>query len=235
MEPALPARVSRPYAVLFDLDGTLLDSIELLVGSMQHAFAGREGPRPSVEEWIAGIGTPLRTQLREFASSDEDLEAIVERYREWQRAHHDSMLRCYDAVLDTLDTLHARGHPLGVVTSKMDDLMHRGLEHVGLAHFMAVAVGYNSVTRHKPDPEPVRVALTSLGYEPRETVFVGDSPHDMLSGNAAGVTTIAALWGPFTRQDLAPAQPDHWLDRIEDLPALVQELQATSQPGSGDR
>jgi pyrophosphatase PpaX len=227
--------VSRPLAVLFDLDGTLLDSIELLVGSMQHAFAGREGPRPSVEEWIAGIGTPLRTQLREFASSDEDLEAIVERYRDWQQAHHDSMLRCYDQVIDTLKILHARGHPLGVVTSKMNDLMNRGLEHVGIARFMSVAVGYNSATRHKPDPEPVRVALTSLGYEPHESIFVGDSPHDMLSGNAAGVTTIAALWGPFTREQVAPTKPDYWLDRITDLPTLVHELQATAHHDRGER
>jgi pyrophosphatase PpaX len=216
--------VKRPHAILFDLDGTLLDSIDLLVGSMQHAFDGREGPRPTIDEWVAGIGTPLRGQLATFATSDEDLERIVSRYRSWQHEHHDRMLRCYDAVTDTLAQLHARGHPLGVVTSKMNDLMDRGLEHVDLARFMSVAVGFNSCTRHKPDPEPVHVALESLGYRPDEAVFVGDSPHDMHSGRAAGVITVAALWGPFTRDQLQPAAPDYWLERIVELPRLVERL-----------
>ncbi|HUF65362.1 MAG TPA: HAD-IA family hydrolase [Gemmatimonadaceae bacterium] len=227
--------MSRPHAILFDLDGTLLDTIELLLGSMRHAFAEHPGRRPTTDEWIAGIGTPLRTQLGEFLDSHEKVEQVVARYRSYQQVHHDRLMRCYDDVLDTLEALHARGHPLGIVTSKMNDLMNRGLERVGIAHLITAAVGCDSCARHKPDPEPVLVALQQLGYQPREAMFVGDSPHDMNAGRAAGVTTIAALWGPFTRDDLAPTEPDHWLDRIADLPALVRELQATPQPGSGDR
>lgn len=220
--------VRRPHAILFDLDGTLLDTIELLVGSMQHAFAEHTGRRPTTEEWIAGIGTPLRTQLRQFVDSEEDVELVVDRYRHYQQTHHDRLMRCYDDVIHTLETLHSRGHPLGVVTSKMNDLMNRGLEHVGIAHLITAAVGCDSCARHKPDPEPVHVALELLGYEPHEALFVGDSPHDMKSGRAAGVTTVAALWGPFTREQLIPTEPDHWLGRIAELPALVRELQATS-------
>lgn len=227
--------MSRPRAILFDLDGTLLDTIELLLGSMRHAFAGHPGRRPTTDEWIAGIGTPLRTQLREFLGSDEEVEQVVARYRSYQQTHHDRLMRCYDNVTATLEVLHARGHPLGVVTSKMNDLMNRGLERVGIARLITAAVGCDSCARHKPDPEPVLVALRQLGYQPSEAMFVGDSPHDMKAGRAAGVTTIAALWGPFTRDHLAPTEPDHWLHRITDLPTLVQELQATQNPGSGDR
>ena len=228
MEPALSTRlnVSRPKAILFDLDGTLFDTIELLVGSMRHAFAEHPGRRPTTEEWIAGIGTPLRTQLRELLDSDAEVERVVERYRGYQQAHHDRLMRCYDDVLDTLEALHTRGHPLGIVTSKMNDLMNRGLEHTGIARLITAAVGCDSCTRHKPDPEPVHVALELLGYAAHEAMFVGDSPHDMNSGRAAGVTTIAALWGPFTREQLVHTDPDHWLERIADLPALVQKLQA---------
>jgi pyrophosphatase PpaX len=222
--------MSRPRAILFDLDGTLFDTIELLLGSMRHAFAGYPGRHPTTAEWIAGIGTPLRTQLREYVGSDEEVERVVSRYRSYQQTHHDRLMRCYDQVTHTLEALHARGHPLGVVTSKMNDLMNRGLHHAGIAHLFSVAVGCDSCTRHKPDPEPVHVALRELDYRPGEAMFVGDSPHDMRSGRAAGVTTVAALWGPFTREQLLPTDPDHWLERITDLPALVRELQANPQP-----
>lgn len=217
--------MSRPPAILFDLDGTLLDTMELLLGSMRHAFAEHEGRRPTTGEWVAGIGTPLRTQLREFLNSDDEVERVVSRYRGYQQMHHDTLMRCYDDVVGTLEVLHSRGHPLGVVTSKMNDLMNRGLAHVGIAHLITAAVGCDSCTRHKPDPEPVHVALDLLGYEPHEAAFVGDSPHDMKSGRAAGVTTVAALWGPFTREELMHTDPDHWLERITGLPALVQRLQ----------
>lgn len=217
--------MSRPPAILFDLDGTLLDTMELLLGSMRHAFAEHEERRPTTGEWVAGIGTPLRTQLREFLDSDDEVERVVSRYRAYQQMHHDMLMRCYDDVVGTLEVLHSRGHPLGVVTSKMNDLMDRGLAHVGIAHLITAAVGCDSCTRHKPDPEPVHVALDLLGYEPHEAAFVGDSPHDMKSGRAAGVTTVAALWGPFTREQLMHTDPDHWLERITGLPALVQRLQ----------
>ena len=213
-----------PLAILFDLDGTLLDTLELLLDSMRHAFAERDGRAPTTGEWIAGIGTPLRMQLRPFAESDEEVEQIVTRYRGYQLAHHDRLLKCYDDVVATLDLLHSRGHPLGVVTSKMNDIMHRGLEHVGIGHLMSVAVGCDSCTRHKPDPEPVLVALKELRYEPHEAVYVGDSPHDMHAGRAAGVITIAALWGLFTREQLEEARPDYWIERITELPPLIEQL-----------
>lgn len=216
----------RPLAILFDLDGTLLDTLDLLLGSMRHAFAERDGPVPTIGEWTAGIGTPLRTQLRPFAESDEEVEQIVERYRGYQLAHHDRLLKCYDDVVVTLELLHSRGHPLGVVTSKMNDIMHRGLEHAGIAHLMSVAVGCDSCSKHKPDPEPVLLALEELGYEPHEAVYVGDSPHDMHAGRAAGVITIAALWGLFKRKQLEEAQPDYWIERITDLPPLMLRLAA---------
>ncbi|HEX6250028.1 MAG TPA: HAD hydrolase-like protein, partial [Gemmatimonadaceae bacterium] len=142
--------MSRPRAILFDLDGTLLDTIELLLGSMRHAFAEHSGRRPTTDAWIAGIGTPLRTQLREFLDTDEEVETIVARYRSYQQEHHDRLMRCYDDVTATLEALHARGHPLGVVTSKMNDLMNRGLQRVGIAHLMTAAVGCDSCARHKP-------------------------------------------------------------------------------------
>jgi pyrophosphatase PpaX len=217
---------SPQLAVLFDLDGTLLDTIELLLSSVRHAFRNRTSRVPTTEEWIAGIGTPLGSQMRVYATDEDDLAQLIESYRDYQRAHHDRLTRAYDDVLDTVATLHARGHPMAIVTSKANDIATRSLAFVGLDRYIKVLVGYDSTTSHKPNPAPVTHALAALGVPPAQAVFVGDSPHDMLAGNAAGVTTVGALWGPFSKAALAHAAPRYTLDRIRDLPALLDRLSA---------
>lgn len=227
--PAGPPRGRPPIAVLFDLDGTLVDTIELLLSSVRHAFRDRAGRVPSEAEWVAGIGTPLVTQLRPFAADDADLALLVAGYREYQHEHHDRLTRCYDRVIDIVSRLKADGHPTGVVTSKSDAIAHRSLAYVGLLELMDVVIGADSTTRHKPDPEPVRVALERLGYAPADAVFLGDSPHDIAAGNAAGVVTIAALWGPFDRDTLEAVRPTHLLGDIGELPELVNKLQGRNE------
>src|ERR1700722_12780395 len=128
---------SRPAAVLFDLDGTLIDSIELILNSARHAFAKQHRPWPSDEEWLAGLGTPLRAILANYASSDGEIDEYVAGYREYQLAHHDRLVQCYAGVVDTVALLHGRGHPLAVVTSKSDALAARGLDLVGLTRYFA--------------------------------------------------------------------------------------------------
>jgi pyrophosphatase PpaX len=214
----------RPLAVLFDLDGTLIDTIDLLLACARHTFEGRT-PAPTDDEWIAGIGTPLRKQFAAYTSSDEEIEALTQRYRAYQREHHDHLTTAFPGVLETLDELERRGHPMGIVTSKSNEMMDRGLEWVGIMRHMRTRVGMDNAKRHKPDPHPVEVALEELGYSPDEAMFVGDSPHDIASGNAAGVISVAAMWGPFTREQLEPYHPAYYLDRITDLPALIDRLE----------
>jgi pyrophosphatase PpaX len=208
-------------AVLFDLDGTLIDSIELILNSARYAFQklGREAP--SDEEWTAGIGIPLFTMFGRYARDAADQRALIAAYREYQLEHHDRLVRCYDAVVDTVGEIRARGHEIAIVTSKSEYLSLRALALVGLARHVDTVVGCDATTRHKPDPEPVRLALHRLGRAPHEAVFVGDSVHDLLAGNAAGVRTFAALWGAFKRQDLESGSPSAWLETISQLPPLL--------------
>lgn len=226
--PAEPAR--RPWAVLFDLDGTLIDSIQLILESARHAFTGYDGRAPSDDEWLAGLGIPLVTCFRPFARDEAELAALVAKYRVHQRAHHDRLTVAYPGVVETVRLLHERGHPMALVTSKNDELAARALRHVGLDAYIPVVITCDSCTRHKPEPEPVEVALAGLGYAPDEAVFVGDSIHDIQSGNAAGVATVAALWGPFPHETLAAASPTAMLDRIEELPALLDRLATGPAP-----
>ncbi len=219
---------SRPYAVLFDLDGTLVDSIALLLASMRHTFHGRTR-QPTDAEWIEGIGTPLPKQLTPYVESDEDRERLVNRYRTFQVENHDKLMARYEGVIDTLALLYQRGHPMAIVTSKGNAMMERGLKFIGADDYIEVAIGYDSVHIHKPDPYPVKAALEKLEYSADEAVFVGDSPHDVKSGNSAGVITIAALWGPFTKSQLAPFNPTHFLDDIKQLPPLLDRIASTSR------
>ena len=207
-------------AILFDLDGTLIDTIELILSSARHAF--EEWPvRPTDEEWVRGIGTPLVQQLRAYAANDDEVALLLARYRRYQNEHHDRLTRCYDDVPDVISALADRGHQMAVVTSKASPIAHQSLAFVGLDHFFPVVVGYDDTARHKPDPEPVRVALSRLGVSPDDAVFVGDSPHDILAGNGADVMTIAALWGPFDRETLADARPDHFIECMAELPGVL--------------
>ena len=207
-------------AVLFDLDGTLIDSIELILSAARHAFQEWR-VRPTDEEWVRGIGTPLVQQLRAYADNDDEVATLLERYRRYQHEHHDRLTRCYDDVPEVIANLAERGHQLAVVTSKASPIAHQSLGFVGLDQFFPVLVGYDDTARHKPDPEPVRVALSRLGVSADRAVFVGDSPHDVLAGNAADVMTVAALWGPFDRETLADARPDHFIGCMAELPGVL--------------
>jgi pyrophosphatase PpaX len=214
-------------ALLFDLDGTLLDSIELLVQCMTHTFTG-SSHAPTRDQWVAGIGTPLRQQLAEWADDDAAIEELVSRYRDYQVQHFERLTTTFDGVTDLLQWARNRGHALGVVTSKGLGMTGRSLEHVGLANAFDVIVTVESTTHHKPRPEPVLFALEQLGIPGQRALFVGDSPHDMLAGRAAGVTTVACLWGPFSREQLEPATPTFWAHSVGDIGQVIEHLERSN-------
>jgi pyrophosphatase PpaX len=165
---------------LFDLDGTLIDSIDLILSSYRHTTA-HHGLEPRDDRfWIAGLGTPLWTQFSRVTQDPAQVEAMAQTYREHNLANHDRLVRPYAGVAEAVAALARRG-TLG-----------------------------SSRARHAPWRRA----------DPATTVFVGDSPHDMAAGRAAGVRTAAALWGPFARGDLEPHAPDFWLERPDDLSRL---------------
>jgi len=208
--------------VLFDLDGTLIDSVRLILDSYHHTLATHGIPARSDKYWLAGLGTPLRVQFREWSDDPEQLDAMVLTYREYNFRHHDDRVSAYPGVTDMMRQLRARGVRTALVTSKNREGAWRGLRVTGLDQAFDLVIGADDVTEPKPHPEPVHRALQGLGAAPAEAVFVGDSVHDIASGRSAGIRTAAVLWGPFSRVDLDPAGPDHWLEKPADLiPLLV--------------
>lgn len=211
--------MSRVRTVLFDLDGTLIDSKDLILSSFRHTLETHRGTAPPDETWLATMGRPLVTQLRGFAADEEEVEAMLETYLDHNLTHHDDLVRGYDGVTETLERLRGEGYPLGIVTSKKLEGTRRGLRRCGLPEdWFETIVTADDVSRGKPDPEPLQIALGRMNEtDPGRAIYIGDSIHDMFAGGAAGTRTAAALWGPYDREYLAPARPDHWLDTIEDV------------------
>ncbi|MEO8561486.1 MAG: HAD-IA family hydrolase [bacterium] len=212
---------STPPTLLFDLDGTLIDSIELILGAKRHAFIGFAGHAPTDEEWRAGIGIPLQTALRHFAPDDAEVDRLFGRYREYQLEHHDRLVRTYDGIAEGIRELSSAGHPMALVTSKSDWMAEKALVLVGLDELIPVIVGCDSCVNHKPHPEPVERALALLGSEADNALFVGDSPHDVQSGRAAGVFTVGVSWGAFTREEMIASGADVVIDRPSELAGVV--------------
>ena len=210
-----PTRPFRTY--LFDLDGTLIDSIGLIMSSYRHTMREHLGEIPADDVWRSGFGTPLRTQIERFARTEHEAEAMRLTYVRYTDAHHDQMVVVYPGIREALASLRETGARLAIVTSKNRRSMWRGLRLCGLDGFFDAFVTVDDVDAYKPDPAPVVEALDRLSALSEEAVFIGDSPHDVAAGRAAGVQTAAALWGPFPREELERQGPDHWLSQPSDI------------------
>ena len=213
--------MSKPSTFLFDLDGTLIDSTELIMSSFRHTMYAHRGMVPSEAEWRAGFGTPLRPQLARYARSEEELTRMEATYRAHNREHHDRLIKPFEGIHEVVRQLWDRKSSMCIVTSKNRPATIRGLRHCELDRFFDILVTADDVTEHKPDPAPVLEALLRLKADATETVFIGDSPHDCVAGQKAKVLTAAALWGPFGRENLEPHSPDHWLEQPVEILQLV--------------
>ena len=205
---------------LFDLDGTLIDSIDLILRSYRHTLRTHRGVEPPDAEWMEGLGTPLWVQLRRWTDDENEIRAMVETYREYNLANHDAMVRPYAGIAAQVRALQAAGKTIGLVTSKMRGGALKGLRLAGIEDAFSVLVCAEEVRHPKPHPEPVLTALARLDRPAAGAVFIGDSRHDLECGRAAGVKTAAVLWGPFDRAHLADLEPDYWLETPEDLTQL---------------
>ena len=209
-------------AVLFDLDGTLIDSERLILASYRHTMQEHLGHVPPEDTWKATIGQPLVVQMKMFAEREDQVDPMIQTYVDHNLGNHDDYVRPFPGVRPVLEAIRDSGRNLGIVTSKKRRATHMGLARCDLpAEWFSTIVTADDVERYKPEPDPVLKALDEAGVEPAAAMFVGDSTHDMRSGRAAEVITAAALWGPYSRAQLEPTEPDVWLEEPGDLlPAL---------------
>jgi len=207
--------------VLFDLDGTLIDSGPIILASMQHSVRtvlGREIPPEQLGLTIGGQGIVAQMQAIDADRADD----LVEAYKEHNDGLHET-LEAFDELLEILPRLKAEGRKLGIVTAKR----HRTVA-LALARFPALAdefdvvVAHEDTSRHKPDPDPVLLAVERLGGVPSDAAYVGDSPFDILAAKAAGVYAVAVSWGGIHPDERLLAEgPDALVHSTEELLAVL--------------
>lgn len=209
----------RWQTIFFDLDGTLANTIPLIVASYQHAFRVVRGIEIEDARARAWIGRPLLGALLE--EDPERGHELDRTYREWNLANTERLIERFDGVPEMLSTLTSAGADVHVVTSKRRDTARLALVGVGIEHLIDVAGALEDTTRHKPDPEPLLAAARSLGVDPTTAVYVGDATVDLLAARAAGMAGVAVTWGAGERLALEETGPDAVVDTVDELTAYL--------------
>lgn len=205
--------------LLFDLDGTLIDTNDLIIQSFLHTLGGYYPDRYKREDVLPFIGPTLKET---FSSIDQDkTDEMIQVYRAFNLAHHDTLVKEFEGVHETISLLKEKGYKLGVVTTKKLDVVTKGLQLTGLDSFFEVVVALDHVSKAKPDPEPLLLALEKLGSTPEEAIMVGDNFHDILGGKNAGTKTAGVAWSIKGRAYLEEYDPDYMLDNMRDLLEIV--------------
>jgi pyrophosphatase PpaX len=202
--------------VLFDLDGTVIDSGAIILASMRHAAKEVLGVEPADEDLIAAVGGPgLEAQMHALAP--DRVEELVTVYRAHNEPLHDG-LACCPGVEDVLVRLKDEGRRLGIVTAKRRKTVELAFDQLPLEHLFETVVGGDETKHHKPDPEPLLLALERLDADADEAAYVGDAPFDVKAAKAAGLFSVSVTWGGIhARERLEAEEPDALVGTAEEL------------------
>lgn len=205
--------------VLFDLDGTLLDSLPLIKATYYHVFNQMNIPWDE-RAVIKTVGLPLHDACRQFGR--ERWQKLFDSYINYQLTIHDQYIKAYPGALETLADIKPLLKGIGVVTSKRRQMAERGISVTGLSSYLEHLVSLEDVENPKPHGEPVLKGLDKFGVSPEQAVFVGDSYYDMETGRNAGVITVGVSWGMASREELQACRPDFIVDTWPELKAVLK-------------
>ena len=207
--------------ILFDLDGTLIDTNELIISTYLHTLEKYFPGKYTREDVLPFLGPTLHEV---FGEMDPDrVEEMVLDYRTYNLANHDALVKEFVGVMETIETLKIKGYKLGIVTTKREDVAFKGLRLMKLDSYFDVMIAYDHVKKVKPDPEPIFLALEKLGSKPEEALMVGDNFHDVIAGKNAGTKTAGVAWSIKGREYLAKYEPDFMLENMTDLLRILGE------------
>ena len=209
-------------AVLFDLDGTIANTNNLIYESFRKAFSEKLGLDLPDEVIYSFFGEPLQFSLSKYA---EDTTELLASFREFNEKHHDEMIRSFDGVKEALSMLKASNIKLGIVTSKRLTMAKRSLSVLNLLEYFDVLVTPESTLLHKPDAAPLLKACELLGgISPKNTLMVGDSVYDILCGNNVGAISVAVTYSVISPEIILESEPDYIIDDLRELLDIVRKL-----------
>lgn len=207
-------------ALLFDLDGTLLDTNELIIESFLHVLGETFPGKYSREHVLPFLGPPL---YETFDGIDPTLtETLTASYRKWNLERHDQMVVPFEGVVDTLRQLKQEGYKMAIVSTKRREMIDRGLQLMECENLFDTIVGFEDVTHTKPDPEPIQIALQRIGANKEDALMIGDNFHDIEGGQRAGVDTAGVAWSIKGEAHLATYNPTYMLHQMSDLLDIVK-------------
>ncbi|HDR4905509.1 TPA: pyrophosphatase PpaX [Bacillus cereus] len=212
----------RINTVLFDLDGTLINTNELIISSFLHTLNTYYPNQYKREDVLPFIGPSLHDT---FSKIDESkVEEMIASYRQFNHDHHDELVEEYETVYETVRELKKQGYKVGIVTTKARQTVEMGLQLSKLDEFFDVVVTIDDVEHVKPHPEPLQKALELLDAKPEEALMVGDNHHDIVGGQNAGTKTAAVSWTLKGRAYLEAYKPDFMLDKMSDLLPILSNM-----------
>lgn len=201
--------------ILFDLDGTILDTKDLVWASYKHTFKHLFNEEISDDKILSYFGVPLKEAFEQ--EYPEQVEEMLRTFRAHNKLYHDLTVKIFPGVAKTLEMLFNQGIYCGVVSSKKNDMVERGLKVFELDRYMTCVIGSDDTDKHKPEAAPILKALEQIPV-PREAVLmVGDSPFDILSAQNAGVDSAVVAWSSRPLEQLLKYHPDHVIHHMDEL------------------
>jgi pyrophosphatase PpaX len=210
--------------VLFDFDGTVMDTNRVIINSWQHTFRTLTGEERPEAEIVATFGEILHDTVARFFPN-VPVEEAVEVYRSYHRANFGPMISVFPGMKELIEELKSRGYTLAIVTSRLPATTAEGLEKYGLAGYFDLVVTCDDCKRFKPDPEPVLIALEKLGKKPEEALMVGDTRNDIQCARRAGVKPVLVGWAVAVpeAERVGVDAPDYLIEKAEDLLDILDQ------------
>ena len=211
--------------IIFDFDGTLCDTRSNIIIAFRATMEHLGLEMRDEETCGATIGLTLRDGFKSMYPDFDDakIDYCVETYRQiFAERRKELMPDLFPGVKDTLEALRKRGHRMTIATSRLTDSLMLFMRHHGIDHYFEYAVGSDSVTHHKPHPEPALKTLAALNIAPSEAIMVGDMPVDIAMAHNAGIRAIGVDYGNATREELEAAEADWIVDSITKILEIIK-------------
>lgn len=214
--------MKKDCVVIFDLDGTLLNTDELIKRSFEYVFKRyRQDYTLSEEEYLSFLGPKLRDSFARYFP-EEMLDELVDCYRDYNHVHHEDFVTVYPTVIETLVYLKKQGYPLAVLTTKFYEAALIGLDLFDMTKYFDMIIGSNQIEKGKPDPLGIHLIMDKVNCQ--KAVMIGDNDTDILTGKNARVYTIGVKWTPKGTKEMEKLNPDLMVDQMSEIIQFIERI-----------